>query len=93
MSDIWTPEEGSDALLRADPIAAAKVMDPHSSPELTEAGIVLPDLDDDANEELAALALAELDGDDPVGEVESGAVDDDDEIDDDTDTDPIGDEV
>lgn len=90
MSDIWTP---SDELLALDPIAVSKVANPHASPKLSEAGIVLPDSDDDANEELAALALAELDGDDTEADVESGAVDDDDTIDDDTDTDPIGDEV
>ncbi len=89
MSDIWTP---SDSLLHQDPIALAKVMTPYPSPNLSEAGILLPDDDDDANEELAALALAELDGDEVEVEVESGAVEDDGALDD-SDTDPIGEEV
>lgn len=90
MTDLWTP---SDELLLKDPIAAAKVANPHSSPDLSEAGIVLPDGDAEANEEMASLALAEADGDDTTGQIDSGAADDDDDIDDPHDADPIGDEV
>jgi len=91
MSELWTP---SDELLLADPVAASKVANPFSSPKLAEAGIILPELDEDDNEELAALALAELDGDEVLeGAVESGACNDDQEVDDDADTEPVGEDV
>jgi hypothetical protein len=95
MTGIWTPEEGSDALLAQDSLAQSKVDNPYPAPMTVPDGMVPDDLDDDAMEERAALALAEADGDEPVEqvEVESGAVDDDEEVDDPDDTDPVGDEV
>lgn len=73
MSDLWTP---SDSLLEADPIAAAKVANPHGPTDLVQAGVVLPDdVDDDALEAAAAVALAELDDDDAEGD-EPGTADD-----------------
>jgi hypothetical protein len=76
MTDIWTP---SDGWLLDDPIAAAKVEHPFDPPNLADAGIVLPDdLDDEACEVAAAVALAELDDDDTEGD-EPGIPDDDEE--------------
>jgi hypothetical protein len=85
MSQLWTP---SDDLLAQDPIAQQHVSMPFDPPDLAAGGIVLPDVDDDeTNELLAALALAELDDDDVAGD-EPGDVDDDHEIDD-PDEDPV----
>lgn len=75
MPDLWTP---SDDLLADDPIAAAKVANPHAAPELTEVGVVLPDGDEDFNQAHAAVVLAELDGDDAVCDENGDAPDDDD---------------
>jgi hypothetical protein len=79
MSELWTP---SDELLSQDPIAQQKISVPFDPPELAAQGIVLPDIpDDETNELLAALALAELDDDDAAGD-EPGDVDDDHDIED-----------
>lgn len=88
-SGLWVP---SDDLLGQDPIAIAKVLAPFDPPDLEGAGVVLPDRDDDTNEVLAAAVLAEEFGDDDARPDGSGACDDDDEVlDDFSDTDPIGD--
>lgn len=78
MTDLWTP---SDDLLVADPIADAKVANPHAAPGLTEAGVVLPGDDDDTNLARAAVVLAELDGDDADSDESGSAADDDDVMD------------
>jgi hypothetical protein len=79
MSELWTP---SDDLLTQDPIAEQQISVPYEPPDLEAHGIVLPDVtDDETNELLAALALAELDNDDVAGD-EPGDVDDDHDIDD-----------
>lgn len=73
--ELWTP---SDSLLEADPIAAVKVAHPFDPPNLSDAGVVLPDdLDDDALEAGAAVVLAELDDDDTEGD-EPGDVEEED---------------
>jgi hypothetical protein len=82
--ELWTP---SDGLLAEDPIAVMKVREPYLPPDLEEAGIVLPDLDDgDALEAQAAVAMAELDGDDEGADDEQGDVDDEPDMDDDNET-------
>lgn len=77
MTDLWTP---SDELLKADPVAQVKVDWPFDPPDLADAGVVLPDLeDDDANEEAAAVALTVISEDEDSDE--GGECDDDDALD------------
>lgn len=69
--DIWTP---SDSFLLSDPIAKAKVDNPHAA----DTALVLSDVtDDEANAEAAACVLAEAAGDDPEGLVLEDDTDDD----------------
>lgn len=75
MTDIWKP---SDEILALDAIAEAHIRNPHVAPALTEAGVVLPDEDDETNMAHAAVVLAELDDDESCDE--SGDVDDDDDV-------------
>lgn len=83
----WEP---SDELLMADQVATAKVGQPFDPPNLSEAGIVLPDdwVSDEALEAAAVVALAELCEDDDA-EGEPGDVEDDDEIDEDDGGEPM----
>lgn len=86
---LWTP---SDELLLTDPIARAKVQHPHPAVNITDAGLVFPDLDEDeVLEARAAAVLAELDPDED-GDPQEGTVDDDDAVDDEDDPTP-GDDV
>jgi hypothetical protein len=78
----------SDDLLAQDPIATAKVAHPYDPPDLEAAGLMLPDLDDDANEAAAAVVLAQLAGDEDAI-TGPGVVDDDAAVDDPHDRDSI----
>jgi hypothetical protein len=78
MTDLWTP---SDDLLTADPIANQKITNPHETPGLVEAGLTIPDGEDDAaNEAAAAWCLAESAGDEAPANGESGECADDHEV-------------
>ena len=80
MTDLWTP---SDDLLTRDPIANQQIENPHETPALEQAGLQLPDVENDAaNEAAAAWCLAESAGDDAPVQGESGECPDDGEIDD-----------
>lgn len=85
----------SDELLAQDRIAEAKVEHPFDPPNLSDAGIILPDdFTPEADEAAAAVVLGELgadNGEDADGE--TGEVDDDDEIDADDDDDAPVEEV
>jgi hypothetical protein len=86
MTDLWTP---SDDLLADDPVAIQQITNPHDASGLAQAGLQLPDTEDDAtNEAAAAFNLAEADGNNAPAAGESGECADDDEVAD-TDDGPI----
>ncbi len=90
MPQLWIP---SDDLIQRDEIARQKILSAYSPPDLAAHGVKLPDVeDDDTNAAAASIVLAALDGDGVAG-AEPGACDDDDEIDDPADREPVADDV
>ena len=90
MPQLWI---SSDDLLQHDEIARQKILSAYSPPDLAAHGIKLPDVEDDeANAAAASIVLAGLDGDGVAG-AEPGACDDDDEVDDPDDREPVAGDV
>lgn len=90
MPQIWIP---SDDLLERDEIARGKIAAAFAPPDLAAHGIKLPDVEDDAaNADAAAIVLASLHDETATGD-ELGACDDDDELDDPGDDEPVAGDV
>jgi hypothetical protein len=78
ITELWTP---SDELLTTDPIASEQIEHPHETTGLEQAGLALPDIDDDAaNAAAAAWALAEGAADGAYTDGQPGECADDDEV-------------
>ena len=90
MSQLWIP---SDELLQRDPIAQQKIRTPFEPVDVEAQGIRLFDVEDEAaNEAGAWIALASLDDGDLTGD-ESGDCDDDEQLDDPADAEPVTAEI